>query len=147
MQEADGSIEINLPRCDGKEKRGPPAQPGRLITVSTDYLSYHINRYLLHRPGTTATAERRGGERRRIQRLVRIVDKGGEEDDGWTGRDEEGMIRRFGASGNPRILGGVVVSSQSIYRSSESENYIYTYRDIYVHIYKYNISSTISLFP
>ena len=128
MQEADGSIEINLPRCDGKEKRGPPAQPGRLITVSTDYLSYHINRYLLHRrPGRsrTATEEGTGNE---------------EEFSGWSGSsireerrttagrgDEEGMddspIRGFWKSKNSRRRRRLV----SKYISQQRKRKLYIY--------------------
>lgn len=79
----------------------------------------------------TATEEegKGGGGRRRIQRPEGSIR---EERRTTAGGGEEGMIRRFGASGNPRILGGVVVSSQSIYRSSESENYIYIHISAYI---------------
>lgn len=135
MQEADRSIEINLPRCDGSKKRARAPRPGRLITESTDYLSYHINRYLLHRPGRTATEEGKGNE---------------EEFSGWSvssireerrttagGGDEEGMddspIRGFWKSKNSRRCRRRLVSK---YISQQRKRkFIYIYVAIYMCIY------------
>jgi hypothetical protein len=77
-------------------ERGPGR--GRLITVSTDY-RLPINRYLL----------RRVEGRRRRRRKKNSAAGSIREERTTAGRgDEEEGIRRLGASGNPRILGGIV---------------------------------------
>jgi hypothetical protein len=126
---------------EARKERGPP-RPGRLITVSTDYLSYHVNRYLLHSPGRTATEEGKGNEEEFSGWSVSSIR---EERRTTAGRgDEEGMddspIRGFSAVSSSSSRLKVYIAA------AKAKIYIHICSDIYVHIYNKYIISPLYLF-